>query len=431
MKNVLILFFLFFCGLVKSQCNQYYIYESFSSTLPTQSGTWVGTTMSFLTTPNRTGTNHATFNAQNDALRTPLITNPGVLSFWYRRSNNSTAWTLNIQTSPNGTTWTTRGSITTVTTTYTQYTLNIGALSLTNVYIRLVDARASGGHERYVDDLSITSTVSSENTLIPILGACSQTLTSTLSYVLTDNGGPAGPIAGGYSNNVNRTITLTPSDNTKKLNLSFSQMDLEIDYDYLYIYDGPNTSSPLLATLTGTVIPSDITATNSLGELTIRWTTDVNNIGVWGGFYATVTSIDDTPLPVELLYFEGTQYPTFNYLKWATASEHNSDYFKLEYSENGEDWYEFAKISAANNSNTKINYSYLHTFNKFIINYYRLVQYDIDGKYNIYGPISIDNRVGAKKIVKYLNTLGIEVNEYATGVIFVIYEDGSNIKVIK
>ena len=119
-----------------------------------------------------------------------------------------------------------------------------------------MDARGSGTHERYVDDLGITSTSSSSNTLIPFLGACSQTLNSSLTYTITDDGGPAGPAAVGYTHNVDRTLTFTPSDNTKKLRLSFTQMDLETSYDYLYVYDGANTSATLLATLNGTTLPS-------------------------------------------------------------------------------------------------------------------------------------------------------------------------------
>jgi hypothetical protein len=625
--------------------------------------------MSFLTTPNRTGTNHATFNATNDVLRTPLISNPGVLTFWYRRSTNTTAWVLNIQTSPDNTTWTTRGSITTVTTTYQQYTLNIGALGLTNVYIRLVDARSgTGSHERYVDDLGLTSTVSSENTLIPMLGNCSQTLNSSFTYTLTDDVGPAGPALGGYSNSLNRTITLTPSDNTKKLQLQFTQMDLETNYDYLYIYDGPNTSSTLLATLNGTTIPPNVTAENASGQLTIRWTTDISNVGTWGGFATNITSvtvcttptnggtitssksnttvndattlttsgnegnitliewsfnnfttvagstsnpanpysirmnvqqtqiwfrttskngncpsglsnvvsvnlrnastystgIDDgdyisnvtfgninntstndgdayqdftsqvieltkgepyqlsvtatntfqsgqgyaawidyngdgtfqttenvlqkapanstsqlitipsdaatgdflmrvlsawgvTPsndayyttgygygeieeytvrlsnpvaLPVELIYFDGYEYPSFNSLKWSTASEHNSNYFKIERSTDGENWEYVGTRLSSGNSNSTMNYSYLDSFKEFTIHYYRLIQMDYDGQYKIYGPISLDNSKTFKKVVKYVNLMGQEVDRNTKGVIFEVYDDNTSRKII-
>jgi hypothetical protein len=430
MKHLfLIMFMLGISSTVTSQCTTYQIYESFTSTLPTQGGTWTSNSMIVLTSPVRTGTHSIGFNGNGDWVRTPQIATPGILTFWYRRSSNSTAWVLNIQTSPNGTTWTTRGSITTVTTTYQQYTLNIGALSLTNVFIRLIDARASGAQERYVDDLAITSTTASTNLLLPILGACSQTLTSSLTYNLTDDGGPSGPTSTGYGNNVDRTITLSPSVNTQKLNLSFSQLDLESTYDFLYVYDGANTSATLLATLNGSTLPSDIIATNSSGQLTLRWITDVSNVGVWGGFLASITSI--SPLPVELLYFEGKENPTFNYLKWATASEQNSSYFSIEKSTDGETWRTVGQEQAACNSTEKIIYSHLDNIDQFALHYYRLVQYDIDGQSKIYGPIALNNEIKEKKIIKYINLLGQEVGDEAKGLIFEVYEDGTLKRVIR
>jgi hypothetical protein len=320
---------------VKSQCNNYQIYESFTSTLTTQGGTWATNSMIVLTTPVRTGTHSIGFNGTGDWIRTPQIANPGVLSFWYRRSSNTTAWTLNVQTSPDGTTWTTRGSVTSPTTTYQQYTLNIGALGLTNVFIRLIDARASGAQERYVDDLGITSTSSSVNTLIPVIGACSQTLTSTLTYTLSDDGGPAGPMSTGYGNNVNRTITFTPSDNTKKLQLNFSQLDLETTYDFLYVYDGANTSAPLLATLNGSTLPSAITAENASGQLTIRFTSDGSNVGAWGGFLATITSVTVCTTPtVGGTLVSSKTVTTVNDATVLTTSGNGGTITKLEWSYN-------------------------------------------------------------------------------------------------
>jgi len=659
MKFFLVFIFSLINILSISQCNQYLIYESFTSTLPTQGGTWTANSMIAVTTPVRTGTHSIGFNGAGDWIRLPQIANPGVLSFWYRRSSNTTAWTLNIQTSPDGTTWTTRGSITTVTATYTQYTLDIGALGLTNVFIRFIDARGSGAHERYIDDLGLTTTTASSNTLIPFLGACSQTLNSSYTYTITDDCGPAGPISTGYGNSVDRTITFTPSDNTKKLRLTFSQMDLETSYDYLYVYDGANTSATLLATLNGTTLPSVITATNSTGQLTLRWTSDISNVGTWGGFAATVTSYsppipicvspssptngqtnvsltqtlswttstdatsydvyfgstlpgtptinttsttynpgtllegttyywkivpknstgsptgcstwsfttltrpindnpsgaiqltilntvtystytnlystntttestpscasyagedvwfkvtlpqyltsldidmlagditdagmaiyrgtigslteiecddDDSPnglmsfisrsdfnqyetiyirvweygggttgtfgisvstpqpLPVELLYFEGIKYPTFNNLKWATASEQNSSHFDIERSENGNEWEVIGYMESAGNSQSTINYYYLDNFIKNITVYYRLIQYDIDGNFEIFGPIALEGNFLNKKIVKYINLAGQEVNETYKGVLFEVYEDGTMRKIIR
>ena len=416
-------------SLVQSQCSVYQIYESFTSTLPTQGGTWTANSMIVVTAPVRTGTHSIGFNGSGDWVRTPQISNPSILSFWYRRSSNSTAWTLNIQTSPDGTTWTTRGSITTVTTTYQQYTLNIGALSLTNVFIRLIDARSSGAHERYVDDLSITSTQSAQNSLLPLLSNCSYTLNYGQTYRLCDNGGPAGPIAGGYSNNLNRTVTILPSDATKKLFIEFLQMDLETDYDSLYVYNGPNISSPLILAATGTAIPSSLTSSATGGELTIRWKTDVSNIGAWGGFL--IEAFEITALPVELTLFEAVTYPQWNVIKWTTASEHNSSYFDLQSSLNGDLWRSLAVKPAAGNSTSDVKYSWID-YNLEDYTYYKLIQFDIDGQYREYGPILAKRNSGPKLIIRYLNLMGQEVDPLiSTGVLIEIYDDGSMRKIIR
>ena len=80
---------------------------------------------------------------------------------------------------------------------------------------------------------------------------------------------------------------------------------------------------------------------------------------------------------------------------------------------------------------TKINYSYINYNNKSGIFYYILKQYDIDGKNKTYGPILVNRVETNKKIVKYVNTLGQEINLYTKGLIFVIYEDGSTLKIIR
>jgi hypothetical protein len=137
------------------------------------------------------------------------------------------------------------------------------------------------------------------------------------------------------------------------------------------------------------------------------------------------------PLPVELLYFEGTKYKTFNSLKWATASEQNSSHFDIERSEDGENWKTIGSKSAAGNSQTKINYSHLDSYINQNNVYYRLLQYDIDGKFEIYGPIVIEGNYSNKKVIKFVNLLGQEINENYKGVLFEIYEDGTMKRIIR
>ena len=429
MKRLFLVIILLITINANSQCSKYYIYETFSPTLPTEQGTWIGTSLSVGSTAAtiRTGTHYLIFNALNDAIRLPIVANPGVLSFYYRRSSTGTGTPkFVVQTSTNGTTWTDRLTLTTFTTSYVLASIDLGALSLTNVHIRIIDLRLSGTAERYIDDLSLTSTSSIENTLLPILStSCSQTIVGGEFINIVDNGGPSN--IGGYSNGVNRTVTITPSDNTKKVILNFLQMDLELGYDSLYVYDGPNTSSNRIISSSGSVLPSSVTSSGPNGELTIQWKTDVSNIGIWGGFLVEASII--TPLPVELIEFEGYPYQQWNVIKWSTASEHNSSYFDLELSLDGFIWETISTKEAAYNSNTETKYSYID-FNLNELTYYRLSQYDTDGQFKIYGPISVYKQIKDKKIVKYINLLGQEVNQQTKGLLLEIYDDGTIRKII-
>ena len=91
----------------------------------------------------------------------------------------------------------------------------------------------------------------------------------------------------------------------------------------------------------------------------------------------------------------------------------------------------FCKVNSSSNSTIKIKYSYLDSFDDLAIHYYRLKQFDYDGAYKIYGPISIDNTKSFKKVIKYVNLLGQEVPQDTKGMLFEIYEDGTSKKIIK
>lgn len=141
--------------------------------------------------------------------------------------------------------------------------------------------------------------------------------------------------------------------------------------------------------------------------------------------------IVNTSLPVELIYFDGVENSSYNNIVWSTASEHNSDYFQIERSINGEDWEVVGIKSASGYSTTKIDYSHLDSFEESVINYYRLKQVDYNGQFKIYGPIDIDNTKRSKKIIKYLNLIGQEVSPNERGFIFEVYEDGTMRKIIR
>jgi hypothetical protein len=95
------------------------------------------------------------------------------------------------------------------------------------------------------------------------------------------------------------------------------------------------------------------------------------------------------PLPIELLSMNLACEENNVVFSWFTASEHNSESFLLEKSENCFQWIKTSEIPAAGFSNEKINYV---IYDKRIsgLNYYRLSQKDFDGKERIYDPLFLD-----------------------------------------
>jgi hypothetical protein len=151
-----------------------------------------------------------------------------------------------------------------------------------------------------------------------------------------------------------------------------------------------------------------------------------------GNTFGTFNIFVSSPqaLPVELVSFEGTPYPQWNVISWVTVSENNSDYFSLESSVDGISWREIGRRDAAGNSTDEVRYSWID-YNQKELTYYRLIQYDIDGKHETYGPIAVSKTIN-KTIVKYVNLMGQEVNPLTTiGLVIEVYSDGSTSKVIR
>ncbi|MFH2096793.1 MAG: hypothetical protein ABIJ16_13880 [Bacteroidota bacterium] len=115
--------------------------------------------------------------------------------------------------------------------------------------------------------------------------------------------------------------------------------------------------------------------------------TTVNNVLI-ANVRVTLGS-NTLPLPVELIGFTGECDQNSVILKWQTASEKNSDYFDIERSNNGEDFYNIGTVSAAGNSNELTSYSFVdtQTGNK---TYYRLKEVDSDGFYFYSNIIAVD-----------------------------------------
>ena len=130
----------------------------------------------------------------------------------------------------------------------------------------------------------------------------------------------------------------------------------------------------------------------------------VNSFSEFGGAEG-----NNQPLPVELTSFSASCEEDIVTLTWQTASEQNSSHFDIERSNDGENWRVIGTVSAAGNSTEEINYSFIDSEKSNGDNYYRLNQVDIDGKNEIYGPITISCGEEAK-ITTYPNPSKGEFN---------------------
>ncbi len=200
----------------------------------------------------------------------------------------------------------------------------------------------------------------------------------------------------GVPNQYNYDITVT--------NNSAIPTDQPISVDF-YEYDVVNDS--ITGIIRGTVTATAIIPGNGSEQIT--------------GFFSTIDELtdgvvavidrsqnencscphslgmDDNPtatsaaaLPVELVYFEGKAEDCTIDLSWTTLSESNSSHFILEYSDNGREFSMLDIIEAFGNTNERKNYNYSHKGILENTNYYRLTQFDFDGRSTKSPTISIN-----------------------------------------
>ena len=100
---------------------------------------------------------------------------------------------------------------------------------------------------------------------------------TTCNALFFDDGGPNG----NYNDRKNFTMTFLPETPGGTLEAIFEEFSTESNYDFLYIYDGTSTSAPSLGEFSGIDSPGTVTATNSDGALTFRFSSDyaVNDAG--------------------------------------------------------------------------------------------------------------------------------------------------------
>lgn len=95
-------------------------------------------------------------------------------------------------------------------------------------------------------------------------------------------------------------------------------------------------------------------------------------------------------LPIELAWFKGEIVGSAGYLYWKTESELNNDYFEIQRSIDGKEFAMLGTVQGKGTTKQATDYTFEDSDLQLGKNYYRLKQYDLDGKISYSGVIVLE-----------------------------------------
>jgi hypothetical protein len=201
------------------------------------------------------------------------------------------------------------------------------------------------------------------------------------------------------------------------------------------------TSSPQTVEVTTIIGGSEVLrgtqsiASGTTGTLSLAFTVNVPvgttvtvRIYAFGGTNAastlrltgTLSLSGNDPLPVTYTSIQARSLENNIELAWGTSSEVGAEKFEIERSNNALEFYKIGQVTAQGESRSKLNYSFIDNSPIEGINYYRLKQIDLDGKYEYSKIVSatfgkeaealeiLGNPTQSNKITLLLKNLPIE-----------------------
>ncbi len=120
------------------------------------------------------------------------------------------------------------------------------------------------------------------------------------------------------------------------------------------------------------------------------------------------------PLPIALLSFDAKKVNSNIIVSWKTAMELNNDYFEIERSENGIDFYSIGEVVGSKHSQQIKEYSFVDDYlPKITTLYYRLTQYDLDGNFESFDIVAIHNSSFEEVVTAYPNPVNNQTRVYS------------------
>lgn len=187
---------------------------------------------------------------------------------------------------------------------------------------------------------------------------------------------------------VGRTWVIEPQDIT-----AFTYT-IEFTYDASELTMGTDESNLIPVKLSSGTWYRPVGTGASLADEIEQGTYAINtatNTVTWSGLttFSSFLTVEDSsnPLPVTLTSFNANCNGGDVVLKWSTASEYQASHFTVQSSRDGLNWNTMGEVEAAGTTNQTTNYQFA-TKNHGALTYFRLVQVDLDGATEIFGPIS-------------------------------------------
>ena len=174
----------------------------------------------------------------------------------------------------------------------------------------------------------------------------------------------------------------------------------------------------------GTVTASGLTIGNSYILMVDGWGGDQCDFTVLGWSAINI-------LPVEMVALHAIGMEAGNLISWQTVSENNNDYFEILKSTNGSDFYSIGKIQGNGNSSEIINYDFFDSNKRVGTSYYKIKQFDYDGKSVTSEIVAVDRVSNEQGIIAvYPNptenviTLEIKSDDKINGIIEITNSNG-------
>ncbi len=126
----------------------------------------------------------------------------------------------------------------------------------------------------------------------------------------------------------------------------------------------------------------------------------------FSSFYLHSKNLNNIPLPVSFGDFTVKESNQDNVLNWSTLQEHHNAYFNVQSSADGIHFNTIGNIitkAEQGNSNSLVSYSFTHQNVNAGMQYYRLQQVDLDGKYAYSSTISIRRHADNNAVLIYPN----------------------------